>query len=388
MTESTAAIRPSRLNALDVFRGLTVAAMILVNNPGSWGNIYEPLRHAAWNGLTPTDLVFPFFMFIMGVSACFSMRRYDFRLTAESGWKVLRRTVLIFLIGLGIVWFARFVRGVAAGKSIADCIFTFGTIRVLGVFPRLAICYGIGTTLALLIPRKALGWTVTALLAVYALVLLLGRGYEFSTDNIIYIVDNYIIGPNHLYTDTVDGVSLKLDPEGLLSTVPSIAHMLIGWLCGSMILRYKDNGERCCRLFVTGTALLFAGLLLSYGLPLNKKIWSPTFVLTTCGMAASVLALMIWVIDVRGYRRWTPFFEVIGVNPLFVYCVSTVLAILFGVKIAGTDTSVHGLIMDGIRAVTGEGQPKLASLIYALSFLCLNWCIGYILYLKKIYIKI
>ncbi|MDE6854273.1 MAG: heparan-alpha-glucosaminide N-acetyltransferase domain-containing protein [Muribaculaceae bacterium] len=386
MTECTAIADKQRLKALDVFRGLTVAAMILVNNPGSWANIYAPLRHASWNGLTPTDLVFPFFMFIMGVSACFSMRRYDYRLTTKSLWKVLRRTIVIFLIGLAIVWFARFVRGVAAGKPLADCVFTFGTIRVLGVFPRLALCYGIGTILALLIPRKALGWTVTALLTVYALVLLLGRGYEFSTDNIIYIVDNYLIGPNHLYTDTIDGVSLKLDPEGLLSTVPSIAHMLIGWLCGGMILRHKDNNERCCRLFVCGTALLFAGLLLSYGLPLNKKIWSPTFVLTTCGMAASVLALMIWIIDVRGHSRWTPFFEVIGVNPLFVYCVSTVLAIVFGVKFA--DTSVHRTVLDAIYAVTGDGQPKLASLIYALLFLGLNWAIGYILYLKKIYIKI
>jgi len=143
-----------RLLALDILRGITIAGMILVNNPGSWGHMYAPLRHAEWNGLTPTDLVFPFFMFIMGISTYFSLRKYDFKFSVKSFWKILRRSVLLFLIGMAVAWFGLFLRGLNNDATFLEAVFNFDRIRLLGVIPRLALCYGVGATMALLIPRK------------------------------------------------------------------------------------------------------------------------------------------------------------------------------------------------------------------------------------------
>ena len=386
--------KPQRLLALDILRGLTIAGMILVNNPGSWGNIYAPLRHAEWHGLTPTDLVFPFFMFIMGVSTYMSLRKYDFRLSGAACMKILRRTVVIFFIGVAIAWLSLFLRGIANGASLSDAVLTFDSIRVLGVMPRLAICYGAGSLLALAMSRRALAWTTGGLLALYWVVLLVGNGLEFSDSNIISIVDHKVMGPAHMYTDVVGGVTLKFDPEGLLSTLPSIAHMLIGFLCGFMIMQVKDNRERICRLFIVGTVLTFAGLLLSYGMPLNKKIWSPTFVLTTCGLASSLLALLIWIIDMRGHRRWCRFFEVFGITPLFLYCLAAVLSVLSGVvKVPWAEAetgviSIKGWIYNAVCVPCAGGNETLASLLFAVAFVLLNWCVGLVLYKKKIYIKI
>ncbi len=384
----------SRLLALDVLRGITIAGMILVNNPGSWGSIYAPLRHAQWNGLTPTDLVFPFFMFIMGISTYFSLRKYNFELTWQSFGKIARRTVLIFLIGIGLAWFGLFLRGVLSDLTFYEAVFNFDRIRFLGVLPRLALCYGIGSVVALLVPRKGLGWVIGGILAVYAILLLLGNGYTFAENNIIYIVDNALIGPAHLYTDVIDGTRLHLDPEGLVSTLPSIAHMLIGFYCGSLIMGTKDNGERINRLFIVGTVLTFAGFLLSYGLPINKKIWSPTFVLTTCGLASSFLGLLIWIIDIKGYRRWSRFFEVFGINPLFLFCAAGILAnIVASVKLPWSNNTeglitIKNLIYTETLVPLCAGDDTLASLFFALLFVVLIWLIGLILYRKKIYIKI
>ena len=382
-----------RLLALDVMRGITIAGMLLVNNPGSWGHIYAPLRHASWNGLTPTDLVFPFFMFIMGVSTWMSMRRYDFKLTASSAWKIIKRSVLIFLIGMAIAWFSRTLRGVLNDRPFFEAALDFDTIRLLGVLPRLAICYGIGSICALLIKGRALWWTVGCFLVVYTLIILVGNGYEFSDRNIIYIVDNTVIGANHLYADTIDGVTLKLDPEGLVSTLPSIAHMLIGYICGGLIMGCADNRDRINKLFIVGTVLTFCGFLLSYGLPINKKIWSPTFVMTTCGLASLLLGLLIWIIDIRGWKGWSRFFEVFGINPLFLFCLGSVLAILMGVikfpwsAAESGVISISGWIYRGVL-VPLLGDPTFASLVFAILFVVINWLVGLILYKKKIYIKI
>lgn len=380
-------VKPGRLLSLDILRGITIAGMILVNNPGSWGSIYAPLRHAEWHGLTPTDLVFPFFMFIMGVSTYMSLRKYDFRLTRASLLKVVRRSVVIFLIGIAIAWLSLTLRRISSGSGVVEAMINFDHIRMLGVMPRLAICYGVGSLMALSMHRKALAWTVAALLAVYAAVLLLCNGLMFAADNIIAVIDRAVLGEAHMYSDTVDGITLKFDPEGLLSTIPSICHMLIGYLCGAMLMQTTDNRERTLRLFIVGAVLTFAGMLLSYGCPINKKIWSPTFVLTTCGLASTLLALLIWVIDIRGHRRWCRFFESFGVNPLFMYCLGAVLSILFGfISVGGT--SLHAWLYADVWTPLAGGDKVLGSLLYALAFVALNWCVGFILYKKKIYIKI
>ncbi|MDE6287202.1 MAG: DUF5009 domain-containing protein, partial [Muribaculaceae bacterium] len=252
MSLSTTA-KPKRLLALDILRGITIAGMILVNNPGSWGHIYAPLEHASWNGLTPTDLVFPFFMFIMGVSTYFSLRKYEFTFSGKAMWKILRRSVVIFLIGMFIAWFGLFLRGVLNDLTFWDAVLNFDHIRILGVMPRLAICYCAGSLLALWIKHRFLPWVVGGTLVVYTVMLLCGNGFEFADTNIISVVDHRVLGPDHMYSDTIDGVTLKFDPEGLLSTLPSIAHMLIGFICGAWLVSIKDNRDRINRLFITGT---------------------------------------------------------------------------------------------------------------------------------------
>ncbi len=390
MSQTTTA-KPKRLLALDILRGITIAGMILVNNPGSWGHIYAPLEHAPWNGLTPTDLVFPFFMFIMGVSTYFSLRKYEFTFSGKAMWKILRRSVVIFFIGMFIAWFGLFLRGVLSDLTFWEAVLNFDHIRILGVMPRLAICYCVGSLLALWIKHRYLPWVVGGMLVVYTIMLICGNGFEFADTNVISIVDHRVLGADHMYADTVDGVTLKFDPEGLLSTLPSIAHMLIGFICGSWLVSIKDNRDRINRLFIAGTILTFAGFLLSYGVPINKKIWSPTFVLTTCGLASSFLGLLIWIIDIKGKKRWCRFFEVFGINPLFLYCLGAILSIVLGaVKIPVGDgfTSIKGWAYNDVLIPLAGGHDALASLLFAILFVIINWLVGLILYKKKIYIKI
>ena len=278
--------KSSRLLSLDVLRGITIAGMLLVNNPGSWGALYAPLGHAAWNGMTPTDLVFPFFMFIMGVAMFMSMRKFEFKLTGAVCWKIVRRTVVIFAIGLGLAWFGYFCRSLAAGKPFLTAINNLETMRILGVMPRLALCYCAASFLACLVSKKSfvksLSWVAAILLVAYSLILLLGNGYAISEDNIIYRIDNAVLGSNHMYHGLAVWKVLEnsaFDPEGFVSTLPAIAHVLIGVVCGHMLMSIKDNDERVKNLFIIGAILMMIGGLLSYGLPINKNIWSPTFVL-------------------------------------------------------------------------------------------------------------
>ncbi len=383
----------NRILALDVMRGITIAGMILVNNPGSWSHIYTPLEHASWNGLTPTDLVFPFFMFIMGMSTYISLKKYNFSFSWPTLAKILRRTVVIFAIGLAIAWLGLTLRGIYSEATLVEAVFNFDHIRILGVMPRLAICYGVASIVAITLNRRWLPWVIGLLLGVYTVLLLIGAGWEFSLDNIISRVDHAVLGENHMYADTIDGVCLKFDPEGLLSTIPSIAHTLLGFWCGMKMMTLHDNRDRALTLFLVGTVLTFTGFLLNYGFPINKKIWSPTFVLTTCGLASSLLALLIWVIDIKKHKKWCTFFRVFGVNPLFLYVQGAVLSLLFGlVRIpcpaaqAGY-TTVHGWYYNDVL-VPAVTDATFASLLYAVTFIMLNWAIGYILYAKKIYIKI
>ncbi len=388
----------SRLLSLDILRGITIAGMLLVNNPGSWGSIYAPLGHADWNGLTPTDLVFPFFMFIMGVSMFMSMRKFEFKLTGAVAWKIIRRTVVIFLIGLAISWFGRFCRVMFTSDlsffpRLWDAIDSFENMRILGVMPRLALCYCAAAFIACTVKFSRIPWIAGALIVVYSIMLVLGHGYDISEENILYIIDNAVLGSDHMYHGLAVWKVLEnsaFDPEGFVSTLPAIAHVLIGFLCGRIIVSTKDNNERIKNLFIVGAILMPIGWLASYGLPINKNIWSPTFVLVTCGMASTFLAVLIWIIDIKGYKRWTMYFETFGINPLFLYVLGGVLSILFGritVPVGGDMVSIHNLIYKVfLLGITDD--KYLASCLYAIIFVTINWCVGYILYKKKIYIKI
>lgn len=358
---------PKRLLALDILRGITIAGMILVNNPGSWGHVYTPLEHAAFNGLTPTDLVFPFFMFIMGISTYISLRKYNFTYSHATLRKIVKRTVVIFCIGLFLNLLA---------KSVFTHHLNFEELRYLGVMQRLAIGYGVTSLVAITVKHKYFPAIISVTLAVYFLLLAMGDGFNLSATNIVARFDVWALGTSHMYHDG----GMAFDPEGLLSTLPAVCHVMVGFYCGKLLFSAKDNDEKIQRLFLVGTILTFAGFLLSYGCPINKKVWSPTFVITTCGLASSFLALLIWIIDIKGYQGWCVFFRSFGVNPLFIYVFAEIMGILLG----ATGASVF--IYEKVLVPVLGNYP--GSLAYALLYVLFCWSIVHILYKKGIYVKI
>ncbi len=352
-----------RLLSLDVLRGITVAGMILVNN--GYGESFSTLQHSEWNGMTPCDLVFPFFLFIMGISTYLSLRKFNFQLSAAVARKVFRRTVLIFLIGLAIHW---------VDMAIEGNFFPFSTIRIFAVLQRIALCYCAASFFALTVPHRYTIPAVVLLLVIYTIILLTGNGYACDETNILCRVDRALFGEAHLYRKS------PIDPEGLLGTIPSIAHTLIGFYCGKRMMETADVTKKVNAFLLTGATLIILGYLLQYGLPLNKRIWSPSYVLMTCGLAASLQGLLMHLIDIRGHRCWTMPFQVFGVNPLFLYVLSELLAIVFG------HMGISDMLYNGIHSAVAA--PKWASLCYALTFVAICFLAGWPLFRKRIYIKI
>ncbi|MBR3454676.1 MAG: DUF1624 domain-containing protein [Bacteroidaceae bacterium] len=352
-----------RLLSLDILRGITVAGMILVNN--GYDESFEMLEHSKWNGMTPCDLVFPFFLYIMGVSTYLSLSKSGFRPSSPVIWKIIRRTFLLFFIGLFLNWFDHAIEGE---------FLCFDHLRIWAVLQRIALCYGIVSVFALTVNHRWILPSIALLLVVYSIILLCGNGYAEDSTNILARVDLSLFGYDHLYHKS------PVDPEGLLGTISSVAHVLIGFYCGRLIKRREVVGDKVQALFFVGTVLALVGYLLSYGLPLNKRIWSPSYVLLTCGMASSLLALLMTVIDIRGHRRWATCFQVFGVNPLFLYVASEFFAILFGYL------GVSNSVFEGIHSVIPH--PQTASLCYALSFVAFNFLLGYLLFRRHIYIKL
>jgi len=389
---------PSRLLSLDVLRGITISGMIMVNNPGSWGKIYTPLEHAQWNGLTPTDLVFPFFMFIMGVSMYLSYKKFDFKLSGETFTKLFRRSVLLFLIGLAIGWFSLFCRGLVGLRledmpileKIAHAANNFENLRILGVLQRLALVSFFGSLTVLIFKPKHIPWLIGIILLFYWILMAATGSYFENDSSLVSIIDHAVLGTTHMYGEALpDGSRVVFDPEGLLSTLPCIAHVLLGFLAGKLISESKDNNQRIQKLFIFGTIILFLGFLLDYGFPINKKIWSSSFVLATCGLASLLLGLLVWIIDIKGKKQWSVFFESFGVNPMFIYVIAGIISILLGnigFMYYGEWLSTKGFIYtQWLSPVFGD---YLGSLVFALLFVTLNWFIGHILYKKKIYIKL
>jgi len=389
---------PSRLLSLDVLRGITISGMIMVNNPGSWGKIYTPLEHAQWNGLTPTDLVFPFFMFIMGVSMFLSYKKFDFKLSGKTFTKLLRRSVLLFLIGLAIGWFSLFCRGLVALRTedmslldkIGHAAYNFENMRILGVLQRLALVSFFGSLIVLTFKPKRIPWLIGFILLFYWILMAVTGSYFENDNSLVSIIDHAVLGVTHMYSEMLpDGTKVIFDPEGLLSTLPCIAHVLLGFMAGKLISESKDNNQRIQKLFIFGTIILFLGFLLDYAFPINKKIWSSSFVLTTCGLASLLLGLLVWIIDIKGKKKWSVFFESFGVNPMFIYVIAGIISILLGnigFMYYGEWHSTKGFIYtEWLNPVFGD---YLGSLAFALLFVTLNWFIGHILYKKKIYIKL
>jgi predicted acyltransferase len=353
-----------RLLSLDVLRGLTVAGMILVNNGGG-KEIFSPLQHSEWNGVSLADLVFPLFLFMVGISTYISLRKFKFQWSVPLAKKILKRTCIILIIGWGIYWFEFCCKG---------NFLPFDQLRIPGVLHRIAISYCIVAVLAVSINHKWFPWVAGALLVVYAFILWLGNGYAMNSTNILSVVDRYVFGEAHLYHKS------PIDPEGLLGVIPSVAHTMIGFCFGKIMMSEKNLKDKMLQLFQVGFIIMMSGLLFSYILPMNKRIWSPTFVLFTCGFAGCLQSWLLDVIDERGHKRWTPFFESFGVNPLFLYVFSELLAIVFDVY------GIKKILYNSINTVITNGY--FASLVYAVLFVVLCWAVGYPLYKKRIYIKI
>lgn len=353
-----------RLLSLDILRGITVAGMILVNN--GWGESFEMLGHSKWNGMTPCDLVFPFFLFIMGISCYLSLVKSEFKPTSQVIRRIVKRTVLLFAIGLFINWFDHAIEG---------DLLCFGHLRIWAVMQRIALCYGIVSLFALFCNHKYTLHTIVGLLVIYTAIIVLGNGYEYDADvNILAQADLKLFGYDHIYHKS------PVDPEGLMGTISSVAHVLLGFYCGMLIRKRETVEQKVIALFVVGAIGVIGGYLLSYGLPLNKRIWSPSYVLMTCGLASLLQALLMYVIDIQKKSGWTTFFHVFGVNALALYVSSELLAILL------KNIGVSEVIYNGIHAVIPA--LKWASLAYAIYFVMLNFAIGYVLYRKKIYIKL
>jgi len=357
------ATQNKRILAVDVLRGLTICLMIIVNN--GVGNSWPFLRHVAWNGMTPCDMVFPFFLFTMGVSIYLSLSKSGF----DSSWKTIRkiivRSIKIILVCYAIVWFEHIIEG--------DWL-PFRNFRLTGVLVRIAFAYGITAILAVTVNHKWLLPIAATLLVGYAAILLLGNGYCNDSSNILAKVDYAILGENHLYTKR------PIDPEGILGIIPSVAHAILGFLIGKVLKSDLPLGKKTFRIAQWGSVMLVVGMALTLLLPLNKRIWSPSFVLVTCGAASLLLSLLTYVIDMKGHDKWCTFFKVFGVNSLFLYVLSEVLAVI------QWQFNIAGSVYDGL---TGIGCPDgISSFVYASVFMLINWCVGYCLYKKNIYIKL
>jgi predicted acyltransferase len=364
-----------RLMALDVFRGLTIALMIVVNNPGNWNYVYAPLLHSKWNGCTPTDMVFPFFMFIVGAAMWYSYKKFDHKLSGKLVLKILRRTLLIYLIGLAINAYATFS-------------FDLSKIRIMGVLARIALAYGIASFIVLSLKPNAIKITAGAiLLAYWAILLIFGGNSPFSLEsNFVRTFDISVLGINHI----PDFQGIKFDQTGLLSTLPSISNILLGYLAGRLIETSEIKLNAVKRLLIYGIAGIALALIWSLVFPINKPIWTSSFVLYTCGFASVFLAILLWITDIKGYTTWSKPFQVFGMNPIILYGIAEFLAITFWIKVAqtpaGEPLSITGWIFNNVfQPLAGTFN---GSLLYALTFTLICWFVGWILYRNKIFIKL
>lgn len=363
-----------RYLSLDILRGLTVAMMILVNNPGSWSYAYPPLKHSSWDGCTPCDLVFPFFLFCVGVSCAFSLSKYP-GLTGPAVKKVLKRGVLLYLVGFLLTAFPFYPAAMAPDLTFwQNWVQWLGNLRLVGVLHRIAMCYTLGAILILwLQTSKKLGFATAVLCLLHAGLLLIFAGPEgaFTLEgNFARRFDIAILGENHMY----QAYGVPFDPEGFFGALTGTATVLLGYMTGQ-IVRKGTPLENSAKIFSLSAGLLLSGLALSLIIPINKPLWSVSYVFYSAGWASFAFALFIYLVDVRGWEK--PFFpfKALGMNALVLYALS-------------------GLIMKVIWRFTNWdytaifGKNEFTSLCFALIYVALHLAIAVVLYRKKIFIKL
>lgn len=377
-----------RFYSLDVFRGATVCLMILVNNPGSWAHIYPPLEHAPWHGLTPTDLVFPFFLFAVGNAMAFVMPRLEAAGDGVFWRKIIKRTILIFLIGLFLNWWP-FVKWQGAELNLIHWVNPADPskgVRILGVLQRIALCYFFASVIVYYLkPRKTFVAGLIFLL-LYWLLCILGNPSDpfsltgwFGTE-----LDKSILHIAHMYK----GEGIPFDPEGIISTIPAVTEVILGYMVGNYILQKGKSFEMVSGLFVAGVAMLLTGYCWDMTFPINKKIWTSSYTIFTAGLATITIATMIYLIELKQIKGMVfRFFDVFGKNALFVFALSAFLPKTLGLIRLGNGVNPWNFLYTKFF-VRIPGDPRLGSLLFALCVIFFMWAICWWMDRKKIYVKV
>jgi predicted acyltransferase len=367
---------PDRFQSLDVLRGMTLALMIVVNMSVGEGKSYAPLLHARWDGLTLTDLVFPSFLFAVGAALGLTLGRYQALGTTAVLRKVATRSALIFLCGYLLSWFPFFELGADGHFALLPLAGT----RIPGVLQRIALAYG---SAALIIhfgrTAGAVAFSIVALLGYWWILQVFG---DYSlTGNAVLRLDLHLFGAAHLY----HGEGIAFDPEGALSTLPAVANVIAGFLACRLVRDRGANERTIAVLLLFAAAAIVVALLWNNVFPINKKLWTSSYALCGIGIDLAVLAALIYVLDVRKIRGWTPFFEILGRNTLFIYVLSEVLNTILGLVHVGRQTLFEWLYESVFAAWAGY---KPGSLLYAVVFMLGCWSVAYLMDREKIYVKL
>jgi predicted acyltransferase len=396
-----------RLVSLDVFRGLTIAGMLLVNDPGTWSAIYPPLAHAAWHGWTPTDLIFPFFLFIVGITTHMSMesRRARGATESEITRSIIRRGAIIFLLGFLMAGFPFFTWTAIPGNpdpSFLDRVVDrLHHWRIMGVLQRIGVCYIAAALIAQRTTFRQQVLTVVGLLFGYWFIMtalpvpgsgVLGQLALAKPDATLAAwFDRLLLDWTRFGLGNHNWASSRTwDPEGILSTIPAIGTALLGVLTGRWLSQPKPIDERLTAMFSIGGIGMMVGLMWGWAFPINKSLWTSSYVVFTAGMAAVSLAAIIWLVDLKKFDWWTKPFVHFGVNPILAFVGSGVMAriiySLIKVDYDGKSVALQSAIYQS--AFASWLEPKNASLAFALSYVLLWYVIVYVLYRKRIFLKV
>ncbi len=369
-----------RFLALDVLRGMTICLMIIVNTPGDSLNTFAPLHHAKWHGFTPTDLVFPSFLFVVGNAMSFVMKKWEEKSAGYVVGKILKRTLIIFLLGYLMYWFPFFKQDDAGHWMLSPV----STTRILGVLQRIALCYGLASLMIYFLKIRA-----TVIISIGLLLLYWGLCFWFGDPydplslqgNAGLRLDKWLFGEAHLY----HGEGVAFDPEGLLSTLPAIVNVVAGFVAGQYVQKKGKTYDGLTHLLLVGFTLLVIAYFWNFIFPINKKLWTSSFVLHTVGLDCMILAAVIYIVDIQHKVKWTYFFEAFGKNPLFVYLVSELLVTVLNMIEPTPDTSLFSWIYDHIFSY---GGAYWGSLFFSICYMLVCWAVGYGLDKRKIYIRV
>lgn len=373
----------NRFLALDVFRGMTICFMIIVNTPGSGAAAFAPLQHAAWFGFTPTDLVFPSFLFAVGNAMSFSQKKFTGLTTGNVVWSIIKRGAIIFLLGFLMYWFP-FVRHDAAGWSLAPLNHT----RIFGVLQRIGLCYIFASLIIYFVSSRTAVVVISILLLVGYWVLLLIFGdhaqpYGMLTNAGTYL-DKFILGDAHMY----HGEGEAFDPEGILSTLPAIVNVICGYYAGKFIQEKGKTYETLSKLLLFGFLFIFLALCWDLTFPIAKKLWSSPFVLLTVGIDLVLISALIYIVEIKAWNKanWTSFFTTVGKNPLPVYLFSELFVVVLFMINMDAKNNAYSWINQRLFQVISPGAA--GSLLFAVCYMLVCWTFGKLLDKNKIYIRV